>query len=156
MTPEIDKLRAEAAAAETALNTLKAQRTARIESATHSINEEFRERIPQDSLANMKAERAVTDAISSGATHEWEGKKVQRLERIRKGSAAWNRTYEDVTVYGVVEVRRNGTKFADNSASWRLPVLGQAFVRYLKKDGTPGLKIDDRRVGTLAGWSLVK
>lgn len=155
MTPEIDKLRAEAATAEQALKTLKAQRTARIENVTAAINEEFRERIAQASLADMKAGQAVRDAISSNASHEWEGKKVQRVERMRKGGA-FNRTYEDVTIYGIVEVRRNGTRFADNAAKWRLPSLGQAFVRYLKQDGTPGLKIDDRRVGSLTGWSLVK
>lgn len=154
MTPDyeakIDGLRAAAAGAELAYNTVIASRKARIEAATLAINEEYREQIAQLSLANMKAEAALTEALSTGATHEWEGKIVERHERQRRGSSIWNRTYENVTVRGVVEVCRKGTQFAENLSQYDTPKIGTAFVRLLKKDGTPGKKITNLN----SGWRL--
>lgn len=154
MTPDyeakIDGLRAAAAGAKLAYDTVIASRKARIEAATLAINEEYREEIAQLSLANMKAEAALETALSTGATHEWEGKIVERHERQPRGSSIWNRTYENVIVRGVVEVCRKETTFAENLSRYDTPKIGTAFVRLLKKDGSPGKKIANLN----KGWRL--
>jgi hypothetical protein len=94
-----------------------------------------------------QAELALKEAVSNAASHPWEGKKVYRSIPIY--ASKWSSKQTGTKrVYGVVEVFRLGTVFADNTSSWSRPSLGNAFVRLLKKDGTPGVKIDrDRGYG---------
>lgn len=153
MAPEfqqrMDALRATAAEAERAYQTLVAARKARIEAATREIHEEYREQANALSLAAGAAERAVTEALSAGATHEWEGKKVARKER-KGGSPYLSSSAKLVDVFGVVEICREGTEFPGNLSRFRTPKIGDAFVRLLKADGTPGKNITNLN----AGWSL--
>lgn len=142
-------LRFAATEAERAYQTLVAERKARIEAATRAIHEEYRERADALSLAAGKAERAVTEALSAGATHEWEGRKVTRMER--KANSPWSRrSAEMVAIFGVVEVCREGTEFPANLSRFRTPKIGNEFVRLLKADGTPGKMVTNLN----AGWKL--
>lgn len=152
MSEEITKLASARDAAKQAAATLRAQRKAEIEAATLKINADYRDRITAADNAEWAAEKAFTDARSAAASHEWEGKKVTRMDRKYRGSRAWNRAYEEVPIYGVVEVTRSGTNFAENLANWRRPALGVAFVRLLKKDGTPGMKIENLNTS----WKLAE
>lgn len=56
-------------------------------------------------------------------------------------------------------MRRTGTMFACNMGSWRIPGHGEVFVRLLKSDGQPGIKVDrhgpdDRAFGDTPIWQL--
>ncbi len=93
-----------------------------------------------DELKLMKyrlrdAETELNKAMSQ-ATHPWEGKKVKGVVS-KRGSSPFH--FRDVEVSGIVEVRREETKFAAN-IKYGLPDYGEAFVRLLKEDGTPSLK----------------
>jgi hypothetical protein len=104
-----------------------------------------------------KAELALKEATSNAASHPWEGKKVYRTEPVF--ASQWSgKQVGTKRIYGVVEVCRLDTAFADNTSSWGRPSLGNSFVRLLKKDGTPGVKIDrdSRYGGQLAGWQLAE
>lgn len=86
------------------------------------------------------AKRHLDEIKEQAPRHKWEWRKVERKEKIyQRFSSAVLRTE---TVYGIVETRTRETKFADNLSSYRLPEIGVAFVRLLKKDGKPGLKFE--------------
>jgi hypothetical protein len=53
---------------------------------------------------------------------------------------------------GVFEVRMPDTQFAGNISSYRLPAIGQVFIRLLKKDGTPGLGFQVSQFGKFGNW----
>lgn len=142
-------LRFAATEAERAYQTLVAARKAEIEAATTAIHDRYREQANALSLASGVAERAVTEALSAGATHEWEGRKVTRMER--KANSPWSRkSAEMVPIYGVVEICREGTEFPGNLSRFRSPKIGDAFVRLLKADGKPGKMVTNLNTG----WKL--
>lgn len=146
---KMDALRAVAAKAEQDYQTLVAARKAEIEAATREIHDRYREQANALSNAAGVAERAVTEALSAGATHEWEGRKVTRMER--KANSPWSRrSAEMVAIFGVVEVCREGTEFPANLSRFRTPKIGNEFVRLLKADGTPGKMVTNLN----AGWKL--
>ena len=91
---------------------------------------------------------AYNHVASLAASHPWEGKEVGRP---RPGRMGWE--------FGVVEVRRLGTKFAEHTPDWRMPRMGKPFVRGLLKSGRPALKVlhfGDNIAGVeLYGWQLV-
>jgi hypothetical protein len=84
------------------------------------------------------------------ATHPFEGRKVQRP------NPSW--TSREVQ-RGVIEVRRSKTQFGGNVGSYRIPDFGRAFVRLLKKDGTPGTNVAElyeNEDGSPKNWKLVE
>lgn len=106
----------------------------------------------------VEAKRALESHISSATPdHEHEGRRVTKLERV----GPWHRT--EVRIFGIIETMRVGTKMPQN-CKYGLPKIGAAFVRLLKKDGTPGLKFyatssfgrSNGPVTVLGGWKLVE
>ena len=96
-----------------------------------SLMDEARDNLRQAVVARVAAEDATAD-------HPWTGKKVFRME-------AQGRSYQrlpDKRIDGIVETYRSTTKLPENSARWRLPSIGQPIVRLLRKDGSPGLKVE--------------
>jgi hypothetical protein len=99
-----------------------------------------RERVLHNRL--MAAQRK---AISDAAMHPREGERVWRMEDVYIGEGPWRRVCgKQKRVEGVIEVRRDDTVFASNIGDWLKPDLGTAFVRVIKKDGTPGLAMHSK------------
>ncbi len=95
-------------------------------------------------LAALRTERtAAQDAAAQ--PHEWEGCKVTRDEVKYHSWGARERSR--TPLFGIVETVTSKTEFPRNSASWRRPSIGQPIVRFLKKDGSAGLKFEDLRRG---------
>jgi hypothetical protein len=91
---------------------------------------------------------AYNHVASLAASHPWEGKKVWRKK--------WSHSSKE---FGVVEVRRLDTKFAEHTPDWRMPGMGKPFVRGLLKSGRPALKVlhygENINGVALSGWQLV-
>lgn len=144
------KLESAVAAARLAVKELESARDAEL----MQVRMKHSAAISAATSALSKAEWAVKEAISAGGAHPWEGKKVFYSKPVFASRWSSRQTGTE-RIYGVVEVCRVGTQFADNVSSWGRPGLGKPFVRLLKKDGTTGLKIDrDTRYGELRGWQL--
>ena len=54
--------------------------------------------------------------------------------------------------YGILEVYGPDTLLPEKLSSWKVPSFGGFFVRIYKKDGTPGIRIDE----SVYGWELAK
>lgn len=96
-------------------------------------------------LAHLAAQDATPD-------HPWTGKRVFKMETPR-GSRSWDRR-PPVRVEGVVETRRSSTPFPANRAVYSIPAVGDPFVRFLKKDGTPAAAFE-RIYRFPEAWALV-
>ncbi len=80
--------------------------------------------------------------------HEWVGKYVY----IRTGKRSmFHHTTTYTTRCGIVEQRVKGTKFPANE-KYRLPELGESFVRLLKADGSIGIAFE--KLGKDHAWKL--
>lgn len=127
---------------------------AEVEAAKATIRLRYEPEVSAIDKAIAEAERHLTEVKEQSPRHEWDGRKVERKEKIYQRFSSRDDRVE--TVYGIVETRTRETKFADNAPSYRLPEMGEAFVRLLKKDGKPGMKFEpmthgfDRNVR----WSL--
>lgn len=106
------------------------QREAR-SAAEKAVIVEFQPRLDAARTAAREADGAYKDFMSDNASDPNEGKTVTRKE-------GWKKT----TIRGRVEIRRRATVFPANAGAYRLPEIGQPFVRLLKGDGTPGLKFE--------------
>jgi hypothetical protein len=96
--------------------------------------------IAKQSVALRQLQDAQRKAISAAASHPREGERVWRMEHNYIGIGCWRRrTNVQNRVDGIIEVCRDDTVFAGNIGGSLKPVLGGAFVRAIKKDGTPGI-----------------
>lgn len=107
------------------------------QNAEDEINERYRaQRQAAVALINA-ATKVFQEAQDLQEAHPWTGRRV--FARKVLGSA-WSQKYERVE--GVVETRRSTTVFPVNTADYRLPSIGEGFVRLVKKDGALGTKFD--------------
>lgn len=142
--------------AEGAVRALRQQRDAEISAAKALIMDKYMPQLAAaERLAHDAAEahRASEDAL---AAHPWEGRRVYR--EVEAYNNRWSRTSHKVRVEAIFEVYRSWTPVPGNMSRWSRPAIGDPVVRPLKKDGTPGLKIDRVHVlkdGTVHGWKLV-
>lgn len=98
------------------------------------------------------AERELIAARDRLPDHPWTGKRVYKIE---KEYARWSsQVISKTRVEGIVETRRSDTVFPANKR-WGLPAIGEGFVRLLKRDGTPGTKIDSL-TGYKSEWLLAE
>jgi hypothetical protein len=140
MSEEITRLASISAEKKAALKVVTDEQTAALTAAKQRVITEFSERLnaaQREATAAASAYETALRTEKESKTHPWEGKKVTRKmnKRIR-----YNLT--EVDVFGIVEVRRTGTIFAENVAWHMKPDYGQVFVRLLKADGKPGLMIE--------------
>jgi hypothetical protein len=133
---ELEKAHRAFVAATDALQLVRSAQATAEHEAQKLVWARFSERIKEAHEAWMAADKAYRWAKVAGAYHPWVGKKVCRtVERL-----SYRNTVRDAkTVYGVIEICTPSSRFPEGTASWRLPQPGAAFVRLLKKDGTPGL-----------------
>lgn len=117
--------------------------------AAKEVDERFRAQREAAVQKVIAAERDVRDAKDRLPDHAWTGRRVFKMEAT---GPSWSR--ETKRVDGVVEMRRSSTPFPGNAADYSLPALGEAFVRLVKKDGTPGLQF--ARLHSHRGWKLVE
>lgn len=98
-------------------------------------------------------ERQLNEAkANESRTHDLVGQKVQRWAR----SSSWGRNTTLIPKeMGIVDVY-DGQNIGGRNASWRKPVVGQLFIRNIKKDGKPGLNTLATVPGDLlpGGWYL--
>ena len=112
--------------------------------ARQEVRRRFAERLEAARKLLIARKIVLDDAKIAAASHPWEGKKVWRKDHV-----GWlGRTV--VTIYGVVQIRVRETKFPANTTDYRMPNLGEPFVRLLTKDGKPGLKFETMREWKLA------
>lgn len=114
--------------------------------AKQSVFDQHREGILAATKVVSAAEKALREYKSQNATHEWEGRRVQKQKHV----GSWYSRDPMETIYGVVEVRRIGTVLPEN-VTWATPEIGGAFVRLENKGGKLGKRID-----RLGGWTLVE
>jgi hypothetical protein len=82
-------------------------------------------------------ERELHVALSEVAEdHPLTGKRVWKEVRKRDGGSQFRPTFTKYILHGIVETYRN----QDVYLSGLSPVIGEALVRHLKTDGTPGKK----------------
>lgn len=143
---EIKEAEADLREAERASDDLASEVRAEIEAATAEIKARFHDRTDAAWRAKYAAYNAVLAAKDRTPDHPWTGKRVFRMGRDGGvGSRALKR------IEGVVEMRRTATAFPANTARYSLPSMGQAFVRLLKADGTPGTRFSQH----IQDWKLV-
>lgn len=112
-----------------------------IRAETLRLREAYRERRRLASIALTDAQRAVEAAkIAEANNHPLIGKKVSKT--ITEAYARGTKT-RDIVTFGIVEVMAPGVEMPGNVSHWRLPNHGEVFVRLLKADGKPGLKIEN-------------
>lgn len=104
----------------------------------------YQDELDKLNVIRCDAEQAVREAKNRMPDHEWTGKRVYRMV-----NRAYGYRTNMVREYGIVETRRIETKFPYNTADYRMPSLGDGFVRLLKKDNTVGSKFD-----SMYGWTL--
>jgi hypothetical protein len=141
MADKLKELEDAEAWASTAFDDAERRRDEEIYAAKRRITEAHAPKVKALEKAMWAARQAVRDFKSATASHPWEGQKVvYEWEVMRNRWDASKGTYTK-RKFGFLEVRRIGTEFPANMAGWRIPGMGQPFVRQLKKDGTPGLQI---------------
>ena len=92
-----------------------------------------------DALRERTRERIAAEDVSPD--HPWTGKRVFTMRRPR--GMGWRTHYGDpVRIEGIVETYRSTTAMPSNTTSYRLPRIGEGFVRLLKADGSSGLKFE--------------
>lgn len=95
-------------------------------------------------VAKIEAGKAALSGFPSGVMVEWGYDMRHRWDRSREKKPTGRR--------GRYELRTADTEFPANTGSYRLPNIGQVFIRILKKDGSPGLKFESLRAGS--DWRL--
>lgn len=147
---EVEAKTAELSTAKAAQRVIEQEREDARRAALAVVNEQFRERIAQASMAVITAEGALRKAkIAATENDPAIGRIVTKVES--RPVSKWSRKFKDVTVRGVVEQMKQGTEMPLNQR-YRLPEVGQLFVRLFKANGTPGVafeRYDD-------SWSFVE
>lgn len=144
----LDEAEAAKRAAKRALIAVEIERSEAANAAMDAVYAEFGDRIKPLATALNDARSAVVDIKNATPDHEWEGRKVFRMESV-------GRSYQRLTpirVEGIVETVRVGAQFAKNLSRYSTPNIGDVIVRLLKKDGSPGLKFS----GRVRDWKLVQ
>lgn len=118
--------------------------------AEAAVRAKHKEETDRLTAERADAYRAWLTRMDAEASHPFEGRKVTRVK------PGWRSKGE--VEFGVVEVRKSATELGE-AASYRIPALGSAFIRLLKKDGSPGLRFE-RYQGPdnepPRGWALVE
>lgn len=153
MSEERTILTAKARKAADAYKAFKKQVEKEAREAADAVRASYREQLRDLSHATYVANNALREHIDATTTHPWEGKKVVRV--THEPVSRWSSKTREVRLYGVVEIRRTDTKFPANQR-WGLPDLGDPFVRLLKKDGTPSLKLDRWNWRVTDQWKLAE
>jgi len=128
-------------AAYSALRKLERERDEEISEAKERVRVAWQDRIGEASSAYYRAREDARDAlVAASVDHEWEGKIVMRLtdRYARYGSRVLGQTVER----GVVITYRPGVTLPESTARYNYPAIGSQIVRFLKKDGTPGVKFE--------------
>jgi hypothetical protein len=133
--------------AEAERNAILMEQDAAIKAAVEKIKASFSARISVATNEFNRCAQELLDHVDATSSHEWEGKRVSKV--VTRYRYNWGGVTQHA-VFGIIEVRRLATVFPANSV-YGIPPIGKAFVRLLKKDGTPSKAIDG-----LFGWSLVK
>lgn len=150
---DLEKLRAEHEAAERVLRDLKTE----MREAVRKTEASFANRLEAARIAIAQAESAIELAENAAVIpHEWDGKKVTRRE-YENDRWLKKRTGKFTDYFGVVFTYRNGDPLARGMG---FTPAGTAIVRFLKKDGTLGLKMEklschDWRSDEESRWHLV-
>lgn len=134
----IAQARQKCEAAEREVSRIENEIAAAKNAARQSIDEEYAERLGAATAARRdaaKALRETKDALLPN--HPWTGKRVFSMRRV---GDRWNRKMERVE--GIVETCRSTTAFPPGQR-YGLPMVGDGFVRQLKKDGKPSLRFWD-------------
>ena len=147
-TERLDALKLAVKQANAAKRLIEANIRAEIDRETKRIESEWDETLGAVTGKLLQAERELRVHIDATASHPWEGKRVVRYV-IAPGEWKYASNPKKVPEYGIVEVRKSTTNFPAN-INFSLPSIGFAFVRLLKKDGTPSLKFKDLAYG----WQL--
>lgn len=139
--------------ADTAYRRIESLRAEAIEAARQRVIDEWRERLSAASDVRREARMARIAAEDAQPDHEWEGRRVFRME-------PQGRSYQrlpDKRIEGIVETYRSTSDVPMSTPSYRLPAIGEAIVRLLKKDGTPGAKFEKLDRGCWSSkWQLVE
>lgn len=128
-----------AKAAEAALNQ---ERDAEIRAAKEAIEAKYRERLAAAVEVKQQAFKALRAAEADRAranAHEWEGKTVERAIYV------WDRMYRNCTQRGtergVVFTYTGFEEYPETMSKWGAPKVGETWVRLLKKNGKPGIRV---------------
>ncbi len=141
MSNERTRLEASARDARLALKTIEAVRDEEIRAAKGVITEAHYPLVVAATQAIRDAVVALNSHIDASAAHPLEGRQVYRDRKDYRGFGYKPNIIREV---GVVQVRRQDTELPANLGDYSLPVLGEAFVRKVGKDGKPGKAIYSR------------
>jgi hypothetical protein len=137
-----------------ALSKIEEEKREAIAAATRKIAAQFADRLEGARRARFEAEQAKRDFIEASSGHPWEGRRVYRIEP--KFNRFSGKKVGEERIEGIVDVCRQSTRFPTNMR-YGLPNLGKAFVRKLKKDGTPALQFHERPYGDVeTNWKLAE
>lgn len=85
--------------------------------------------------ANIEAGKSALEGLFRGVLVEW-GYPKRRWGGARVGNQ------KIALQRATLEVRTPQSQMPGNVSDWRLPKMGSVFLRILKKDGTPGMKVE--------------
>lgn len=145
----LDALAAASADADRAVRDLEYEIDAKAREAASAVRATFRDQLATLRATRAAASKALDDARVEAAisSNPMIGRKVQKTfsKPVYRGSYR----SREVIGYGIFEVCTSTTVFPSNQRHW-LPDIGETFIRLLKKDGTPSLKIDRQTTGWVA------
>ncbi len=117
--------------------------------ALAEVNARFRDQLVAADAAIAAAKLAHENAkIANQTSNPVVGKIVSKSVQVKDGRWRW----KTVDIKGIVEVTTSETIFPANKLAWKIPSGGDLFVRLLKNDGTPGVRIDNYN----NQWKLVE
>jgi hypothetical protein len=147
----IEELAEAKKAAHTALHTFKNETITLKALEARRIDQERTPRL-SELAAECRAAIAAYDAAARAAGfHPLEGRKVW-MNVPNQFSRITGR--DEVKVYGIVKVHRGGPVGTRNQRYF-LPYIGDAYIVFLKTDGTPGARVAASFKGDLPfGWHL--
>lgn len=150
MALTVEQARKAEAAARATLSDLERDRDAEIRAARDAIRARWEAAIDEATEALNAARRALVAAEDATPGHKWEGRRVFKLETT---GPSYNRSTRRLD--GIVETWRSNS-VAPANQTYGFPEIGEAIVRFCKKDGTAGLKFEklDRSWG--AKWQLAE
>lgn len=124
------------------LDEIKA-RHARLASAEKTeVYKKHRDKLEKLQHEARKAKEAFDELkVAQAVKVGWRGHPVGTVLCQWESAGKYGRGSLVIKAKGIVEVCTKDTKFGRNSSQWRKPEIGTAFLRSLKKDGTPSLVI---------------
>lgn len=121
-----------------AVRALEDEVSAEKRAATDRIDRQYEQSLfAAKEVAHHAAEALRAARNADEPDHPWSGKKVYRMVNVGR-SFAPRMVRED----GLVETWRITSERPANWSGWRIPPIGQAVVRPLKKDGTPSARFE--------------